>query len=129
MAGLSAVPTVSRRMDPTPGSAASWLAPVPGTVHYHLESHKSLSIIIRFAIKDFDKPYKWYNAIMALRVLWLKSNAPDTWRLLDMLMDHAEVTDREDKMINGVVDFILNVCKLNFTGGKEGLSSRNNISF
>ena len=61
---------------------------------------------------------------MALRVLWLKSNAPDTWRLLDMLMDHAEVTDREDKMINGVVDFILNVCKLNFTGGKKRLSSK-----
>ena len=53
---------------------------------------------------------------MALRVLWLKSNAPETWRLLDMLMDHAEVADREDKMVNGVVDFIVNVCKLNFTG-------------
>ena len=69
----------------------------------------------RFVIKDFDKPYKWYNAIMALRVLWLKKNEPETWRLLDMLMDHAEVADKEDKMINGVVDFIVNVCKLNFT--------------
>ena len=69
----------------------------------------------RFVIKDFDKPYKWYNSIMALRVLWLKKNEPETWRLLDMLMDHAEVADTEDKMINGVVDFVLNVCKLNFT--------------
>ena len=72
-------------------------------------------IFTRFAIKDFDKPYKWYNSIMALRVLWLKKNEPETWRLLDMLMDHAEVADSEDKMINGVVDFIVNVCKLNFT--------------
>ena len=78
-----------------------------------------LTVLPRFVIKDFDKPYKWYNSIMALRVLWLKSNAPETWRLLDMLMDHAEAADREDKMVNGVVDFIVNVCKLNFTGKSQ----------
>ena len=98
-----------------PGSAASWLAPAPGMTTSSSSLAISTLTTSRFAIKDFDKPYKWYNSIMALRVLWLKSNAPDTWKLLDMLMDHAEVADTEDKMISGVVDFIVKVCKLNFT--------------
>ena len=68
-----------------------------------------------FTITDFDKPYRWYNAIMALRVLWLKKNDPETWKMLDILMDHRESTDKEDKMFDGVVDFIINVCKLKFS--------------
>ena len=69
----------------------------------------------KFTITDFDKPYRWYNAIMALRVLWLKKNDPETWKMLDILMDHRESTDTEDKMFDGVVDFIINVCKLKFS--------------
>ena len=69
----------------------------------------------KFTITDFDKPYRWYNAIMALRVLWLKKNDPETWKMLDILMDHRESTDKEDKMFDGVVDFIISVCKLKFT--------------
>ena len=69
----------------------------------------------RFAITDFSKPYKWYNAIMTLRVLWLKQHEPKTWKMLDILMDHGEAADKEDKILGGVVDFIRNVCKLKFT--------------
>ena len=93
----------------------------------HAAGHVSQVIIIllrgtrldirvhRFAITDFSKPYKWYNAIMTLRVLWLKQHEPKTWKMLDILMDHGEAADKEDKILGGVVDFIRNVCKLKFT--------------
>jgi len=70
---------------------------------------------LRFVITDFDKPYKWYNAIMTLRVLWLKQNELKTWKMLEVLMDHQEMSDKDDKILNGVVDFIQNICKLKFT--------------
>ena len=64
---------------------------------------------------DLDKPYKWYNAIMSLRVLWLKENKTKVWDMLDILMDHQNDSDRNDKTFTGVVDFIKNVCKLKFS--------------
>jgi len=66
----------------------------------------------RFEIEDYKKACPWYNSIMTLRILWLRDNKPDTWRLLDMLMDHLEDSREEDKIMTGVVDFIHNHCKL-----------------
>ena len=66
----------------------------------------------RFHIEDYNKPCPWYNAIMVLRILWLKDNKPDTWHLLDMLMDHLEDQKKESKKRNTVVDFIRKHCKL-----------------
>jgi len=73
----------------------------------------------RFNIEDFSKPCPWYNAIMVLRILWLKENKPDTWKLLDMLMDHLEEEKVESKRKNGVIDFIHNHCKLTHFKEKE----------
>ena len=66
----------------------------------------------RFNIEDFSKPCTWYNAIMVLRILWLKKNQPETWKLLDMLMDHLEEEQCESKRKSGIIDFIHNHCKL-----------------
>ena len=52
---------------------------------------------------------------MTLRVLWLKQNDLKTWKMLEILMDHQEMSDKDDKIFNGIVDFIQNVCKLKFT--------------
>ena len=66
----------------------------------------------RLVIEDFHKPCSWYNAIMVIRVLWLRDNQPDTWAQLDMLMDHLEIQKPESKRKNFIVDFIRNHCKL-----------------
>ena len=66
----------------------------------------------RLSVEDFNKPCPWYNAIMVLRVLWLRDNEPETWKLLDILMDHLEVEKPESKRKNFIVDFILNHCRL-----------------
>ena len=78
-----------------------------------------LFIQLRFNIEDFTKPCPWYNAIMVLRILWLKENKPETWKLLDMLMDHLEEEKVESKRKNGVIDFIHNHCKLTHFKEKE----------
>ena len=49
---------------------------------------------------------------MVIRILWLRDNQPETWKLLDMLMDHLEVQKPESKRKNFIVDFIQNHCKL-----------------
>ena len=74
-----------------------------------------MSDVSRFAIPDFDRPYKWYSAIIVLRVLWFKENDPETWKMLEILMDHQESTDKDDKTFSGVYDFIVNICKLKFS--------------
>jgi len=66
----------------------------------------------RFNIEDYSAPCSWYNSIMVLRILWLKENKPDTWSLIDMLMDHLDDTKKESKRKNKIVDFIHNHCKL-----------------
>ena len=43
---------------------------------------------------------------MTLRVLWLKQNDLKTWKMLEILMDHQEMSDKDDKILNGIVDFI-----------------------
>jgi len=73
----------------------------------------------RFEIADYNKSCPSYNAIMTIRILWLKENKPDTWKLLDMLMDHVEEIKEEDKIMTGVVDFIRNHCKLTQFTEKE----------
>jgi hypothetical protein len=68
---------------------------------------------------DFTKPCPWYNAIMVLRIMWLKENKPESWKLIDMLMDHLEEEKVESKRKNGVIDFIHNHCKLTHFTEKE----------
>ena len=66
---------------------------------------------------------------MTIRILWLKENKPDTWKLLDMLMDHVEEIKEEDKIMTGVVDFIRNHCKLTQFTEKEILHVMGNAFF
>ena len=66
----------------------------------------------RITVDDFTKPCSWYNAIMVLRLLWLRDNDQETWKMIDMLMDHLETQKPESKRKNFIVDFILNHCKL-----------------
>jgi len=51
---------------------------------------------------------------MVLRLLWLRSNDPDTWKMIDMLMDLLE--DKETIQLNktqkSVVEFIRKYCRL-----------------
>ena len=56
---------------------------------------------------------------MVLRILWLKKNQPETWKLLDMLMDHLEEEQCESKRKSGIIDFIHNHCKLKQFSEKE----------
>ena len=56
---------------------------------------------------------------MVLRILWLKENKPETWKLLDMLMDHLEEQKVESKRKNKVIDFIHKHCKLTQFTEKE----------
>ena len=73
----------------------------------------------RLHVEDFNKPCSWYNAIMVLRILWLKENQPETWHLLDILMDHLEVQKPQSKRKNFIVDFIRNDCRLKQFSEKE----------
>lgn len=66
----------------------------------------------RFDIEDYNKSCPWYNAIMVLRILWLRDNKPDTWQLIDMLMDHLEDKKTQSKKKNIVINFIRKHCKL-----------------
>ena len=47
-----------------------------------------------------------------LRILWLKDNDPDTWKQLNMLMDHSDYNNEVDTIVAGVIDFLHNTCKL-----------------
>lgn len=66
----------------------------------------------RLVIEDYKATCPTYNSIMVLRLLWLKDNKPETWRLLDMLMDHLEDDKELTKTKKGVIEFIRGHCKL-----------------
>lgn len=61
-----------------------------------------------------------YNAIMVLRVLWLKEQDPGTWEKINILMDHNEAKESTSKTKHpspevsreDILDFIRNHCKL-----------------
>jgi len=66
----------------------------------------------RLVIEDYKATCPSYNAVMVLRILWLRDNRPEEWKLIDMLMDHLE-DDRElTKTKKGVLEFIRGHCKL-----------------
>ena len=73
----------------------------------------------RFVIEDYKATCPSYNAIMVLRVLWLRDNQPDTWKLIDMLMDHLDDDKELTKTKIGVIDFIRGHCKLTQFSEKE----------
>ena len=49
---------------------------------------------------------------MVLRVLWLKENDSDTWKLIEKLMDNLDAVKDEDKTVGDVIDFIHSQCRL-----------------
>ena len=54
-----------------------------------------------------------YNAIMVLRLLWLRDNQPETWDLIDILMDHREENiKRLSPAEENVITFIQHHCNL-----------------
>ena len=73
----------------------------------------------RFVIEDYKATCPSYNAIMVLRILWLRDNQPDTWKLIDMLMDHLDDDKELTKTKIGVIDFIRGHCKLTQFSEKE----------
>jgi len=66
----------------------------------------------QFDMANYKETCPSYNAIMVLRLLWLRENDPGTWEMIDMLMDHLE----DDKKLTDAeregVDFIRVHCKL-----------------
>jgi len=96
---------------------SSWCEASGG--HHHRECQLFQIHKPRFQIDDFNKVCPWYNAIMVLRILWLKENRPDTWEQLDMLMDHLEDQKTESKKKNIIIDFIRIHCKLTQFSQKE----------
>ena len=53
------------------------------------------------------------DAIMALRILWLRDNEPRTWEKLDIFMDHIEdISKEEEGAFFKIVEFIHTHCQL-----------------
>ena len=73
----------------------------------------------RMVIEDYKATCPSYNAVMVLRILWLRDNKPETWRLIDLLMDHLEDDKELTKTKKGVVDFIREHCRLTQFSEKE----------
>lgn len=73
----------------------------------------------KFNIDNYKVKNSMYNAIMVLRVLWLKEHDPDTWDKINMLMDHNEAKDSMSKTREDIIDFIRNHCKLTQFSQKE----------
>jgi hypothetical protein len=48
----------------------------------------SMCFCYRFDVEDYKKSYIGYNAIMLLRLLWLKDNKEDAWKLMNKLLDY-----------------------------------------
>lgn len=67
----------------------------------------------RFNIDDHKATCPSYNAIMVLRLLWLRDNDPTIWEMIDILMDHLEEDKKLTETERTVVDFIRVHCKLN----------------
>ena len=68
---------------------------------------------IMFDINDMKTTCPSYNAIMVLRLLWLKDNDQETWKKIDMLMDHREENSEETTNAEErVITFIRVFCRL-----------------
>ena len=66
-----------------------------------------------FDLTRFKTTCPSYNAIMVLRLLWLRENDPETWEMIDMLMDHKEENMRQlSPSEETVISFIRSHCKL-----------------
>ena len=68
--------------------------------------------IFRFDMANYKETCPSYNAIMVLRLLWLRENDPGTWEMIDMLMDHLEDDKKLTDAEREAVDFIRVHCKL-----------------
>ncbi|TRY75492.1 hypothetical protein TCAL_08645 [Tigriopus californicus] len=61
----------------------------------------------------FDKPCAYYDAILPMRILFLKWYNPKVYRLVTLLMDHNDHLDEVSaKHRKRVIDFILKTCRL-----------------
>ena len=61
---------------------------------------------------DYKATCPSYNAIMVLRLLWLRDNDHETWEMIDMLMDHLEDDKKLTDAERQCVEFIRVHCNL-----------------
>jgi len=66
----------------------------------------------RFTIENYKVSCPSYNAIMVLRLLWLRDNNEKVWNLINILMDHLEEDKEITKTKREVISFIRDHCKL-----------------
>ena len=52
-----------------------------------------------------------YNAIMVLRLLWLKEHDAESWSMIDLLMDHREDPGKVTRNEVKVIKFIREYCR------------------
>jgi len=66
----------------------------------------------KFNIEDYRATCPSYNAIMVLRLLWLRDNNKEVWDLINILMDHLDEDKQMTKSKERVISFIREHCKL-----------------
>ena len=67
----------------------------------------------KFDVTQLKTTCPSYNAIMVLRLLWLKENQPETWEMIDMLMDHKEENMKKlSPTEETVISFVRSHCQL-----------------
>ena len=78
-----------------------------------LNPYRSLLVFFRFDKEDAGLFGDMSDAIMALRILWLRDNEPRTWEKLDIFMDHIEdISKEEEGAFFKIVEFIYTRCQL-----------------